>query len=105
MVVEATDARGFSENTITYEEGMAMDFGTVTLELPLGDTCELNEFHPSCLAGPLSWKEHLLGEEGFVPGAVYMHLADVDGDGIEDIVTVGEPHFEEPDLPLTVLKS
>jgi hypothetical protein len=83
---------------------MALDFGTVALALPAGDTCELNEFHPSCLTGPLFWEEHLLGQEDFVPGAVYIDLADVDGDGIEDIVTVGEPHFEEPDLPLTVLK-
>ena len=33
-----------------------------------------------------------------------MDVADLDGDGIDDIVMVGEPHFEEPDLPLTVLK-
>ena len=31
-------------------------------------------------------------------------LADIDGDGTDDILTVGEPHFEEPDLPLDVLK-
>jgi hypothetical protein len=104
MVVEPTDARGFSETAMVYEEGMAMDFGTVKLELPKGETCELNEFHPSCLTGPLFWQEHRLGEEGLVPGAVYIELADVDGDGTEDIVTVGEPHFEEPDLPLDVLK-
>lgn len=104
MVVESTDARGFSESTIVYEEGMAMDFGIVKLELPEGDTCELNPYHPSCLTGAYFWEEHLLGEEGFVPGAVYIDLADIDGDGIDDLVTVGEPHFEEPDLPLTVLK-
>jgi hypothetical protein len=104
MVVEPTDARGFSDMTIVYEEGMAMDFGTITLELPEGEACELNEYHPSCLTGPLFWEEHVLGEEDFVPGAVYIEVADIDGDGIEDIVTVGEPHFEEPDLPLTVLK-
>ena len=104
MVVEPTDARGFSETILVYEEGMAMDFGTITLALPSGGPCELNEFHPSCQTGSLFWQKHILGEEGFVPGAVYIEVADVDGDGIEDIVTVGEPHFEEPDLPLTVLK-
>ncbi|MFC2037766.1 hypothetical protein ACFLYD_07370, partial [Chloroflexota bacterium] len=45
MVVEPTDARGFSETAMVFEEGMAMDFGTVELELPKGETCELNEFH------------------------------------------------------------
>ncbi len=104
MVVEPTDARGFSEATLVYEEGMAMDYGTVKLELPKGETCELNPYHPSCLTGNMFWEEHVLGEQGFVPGAVYIDLADIDGDGIEDIVTVGEPHFEEPDLPLTALK-
>ena len=36
-----------------------------------------------------------------MPGAIYLDVADIDGDGIEDIVTVGEPHFEHPELPLT----
>ena len=62
MVVEPTDARGFSENTIVYEDGMAMDYGTVTLELPKGEACDLNPFHPSCLTGSLFWQEHLLGK-------------------------------------------
>ncbi len=104
MVVEPTDARGFSETTLVYETGKAMDFGSITLELPRGEVCELNKFHPGCLTGSIFWTEHMLGEESFVPGAVYIELEDIDGDGIEDIITVGEPHFEEPDLPLTVLK-
>jgi len=104
MVVEPTDARGFSDSTMVYEEGKAMDFGTVTLAIPEGDTCDMNPWHPTCQSGPLFWKEHLLGEEDFIPGAVYMDVADLDGDNIMDIVMVGEPHFEEPDLPLTVLK-
>ncbi|MBT8165980.1 MAG: VCBS repeat-containing protein [Acidimicrobiia bacterium] len=104
MVVESTDARGFSDLTLMYEPGTAMNFGTVALALPAGDTCELNPYHPDCLTGPMFWEVSMLGEEGFVPGAVYLDVADVDGDGIDDIVTVGEPHFEEPDLPLEVLK-
>jgi hypothetical protein len=104
MVVEPTDARGFSETTLVYQNGQAMDFGSITLELPEGETCELNPFNPACQTGTMFWAEHLLGEEGFVPGAVYIEIEDVDGDGIDDIVTVGEPHFEEPDLPLSVLK-
>jgi hypothetical protein len=39
-----------------------------------------------------------------VPGAVYVEVADVDGDGVSDIITVGEPHFSHPSLPLTTLK-
>ena len=104
MTVEATDARGFSETTLVYEPGAAMDFGTVDLALPLGDTCELNPYHPDCLTAGMFWEEHYLGEEDFVPGAIYLDVADVDGDGMSDIVMVGEPHFEDPDLPLTSLK-
>ncbi len=104
MVVEPTDARGFSETTLVYEPGAAMDFGTITLEIPAGDVCELNPYHPDCLTGPLFWEKHFLGEQDFVAGAVYMDVADLDGDGVQDIVTVGEPHFEDPELPLTVLK-
>jgi hypothetical protein len=104
MVVEPTDARGFSETTLIYEEGKAMDFGEIELELPSGEPCELNAFLPGCQSGKLFWEDHLLGEESFVPGAVYIEVSDVDGDGVEDIITVGEPHFEEPDLPLDVLK-
>ena len=104
MVVEPTDARGFSETTIVYEEGAAMDYGAVTLELPSGKPCELNPFGPDCQTGSIFWQEHMLGEQGFVPGAVYIEVADIDGDGIDDVITVGEPHFEEPDLPLEDLK-
>ena len=104
IVVESTDARGFSDRTLMYEPGTAMNFGDVDLALPAGDTCELNPYHPDCLTGSMFWEEHMLGEQDFVPGAIYMDVADLDGDGINDIVMVGEPHFEEPDLPLTVLK-
>ncbi len=104
MVVEPTDARGFSEFTLVYEEGKAMDYGSIELELPSGEPCELNPFLPGCQTGAQFWENHLLGEEGFVPGAVYIEVADIDGDGMEDIITVGEPHFEEPDLPLSVLR-
>jgi protoheme ferro-lyase len=104
MVVEPTDARGFSEMTLVYQPGAVMDFGSIVLDVPQGDVCELNPFHPSCLSGGLFWQEHFLGEEDFVPGAVYMDSSDIDGDGTVDIVTVGEPHFEDRDLPLNVLK-
>jgi protoheme ferro-lyase len=104
MVVEPTDARGFSDATMVYQPGVAMNFGSIELDVPRGDACDLNPFHPSCLTGQLFWQEHFLGEQDFVPGAVYMGAADIDGDGTVDIVTVGEPHFEDPDLPLTVLK-
>ncbi len=46
----------------------------------------------------------MLGPDDFVPGAIYLDLYDLDGDGVEDIVMVGEPHFEEPQLPLDVLR-
>jgi hypothetical protein len=104
MTVAPTDARGFSESTFVYEAGMPMDFGTISLALPAGDTCDLNPFHPLCLTGPLFWADRSLGDAGFVPGAIYLDVADIDGDGLKDIVTVGEPHFEDPDLPLTDLK-
>ncbi|MDH3574475.1 MAG: ferrochelatase [Desulfobacteraceae bacterium] len=104
MVVDPLDARGFSDMTLVYQPDAVMDYGNIELDLPAGDTCELNPFHPSCLTGPLLWQEHFLGTEDFVPGAVYMDTADIDGDGILDIVTVGEPHFEDPNLPLNVLK-
>ena len=103
FTVNPDDARGFSIKTIEYQSGMAMDYGNVFLYVPQG-TCELNPYHPSCLTGKLFWKEHFLGEENFVPGAVYMDTADLNEDGILDIVTVGEPHFEFPDMPLTELK-
>ncbi len=104
FIVAPTDARGFSESTLVYEPDSPMEYGNIELALPLGDVCELNEFNPNCLTGSLFWKERFLGDEDFVPGAIYMDLADVDGDGTDDLLTVGEPHFEEPDLPLTVLK-
>jgi protoheme ferro-lyase len=104
MVVEPTDARGFSQSTMVYQPDAVMDFGTVVLRVPQGDTCDLNPFHPNCLTGPLFWEDRFIGEEGFVPGAVYMDAEDIDRDGTYDIVTVGEPHFEDPNLPLTVLK-
>ncbi len=104
FVVEPTDARGFSTATLTYAPDAVMRYGDVELTVPRGDICELNPYNPNCLTGPLFWKEHLLGQEDFVPGAIYLDVADLDGDGIKDIVMVGEPHFEEPNLPLTVLK-
>jgi hypothetical protein len=104
FIVSPTDARGFSESTLEYHSAQAMEYGMVELALPRGDVCELNPYNPECLTGPYFWEPHFLGEEDFVPGAIYMDMADVDGDGIDDLLTVGEPHFEEPDLPLTVLK-
>jgi protoheme ferro-lyase len=104
FVVDPTDARGFSDTTLVYDAEQPLHFGGLELSLPAGETCELNPYHPSCLSGGLFWKEHFLGEQDFVPGAVYMADADVDGDGIDDIITVGEPHFEVPELPLTALK-
>ncbi len=104
MTVETTDARGFSTATLPYDTGVSMDFGSIELTLPAGDTCELNPFNPICLSGGIFWETRLLGEPDFVPGAIYLDVADLDGDGVRDIVTVGEPHFSEPDRPLTDLK-
>ena len=104
FVVDPSDARGFSETTMVYDAEQPLHFGGVVLSLPAGETCELNPFHPSCLTGGLFWQEHFLGDPNFVPGAVYMADADLDGDGVDDIITVGEPHFEIPELPLTELK-
>ena len=104
FVVDPTDARGFSETTFVYDPAEPLHFGGIALSLPAGDTCDLNPYHPDCLTGGLFWQAHFLGEPDFVPGAVYMADADLDGDGVDDIITVGEPHFEEPDLPLTALK-
>ena len=104
FVVDPTDARGFSDTTIVYDAQQPLHFGGIELKLPAGETCELNPYHPSCLTGGLFWQEHFLGEPDFVPGAVYMADADLDGDGVDDIITVGEPHFEMPELPLTALK-
>ena len=104
FVVDPTDARGFSEATFVYDPAEPLHFGGVVLSLPAGETCELNPYHPSCLTGGLFWKAHFLGEQDFVPGAVYMADADIYGDGVDDIITVGEPHFEIPELPLTALK-
>jgi len=104
FVVDPTDARGFSETTLVFDPEQPLHFGGLELTLPAGETCELNPYHPSCLTGGLFWQEHFLDEQDFVPGAVYMADADIDGDGVDDIITVGEPHFEEPELPLTELK-
>ena len=104
FVVDPTDARGFSDTTYVYDAEQPLHFGGLVLSLPAGETCELNPYHPSCLSGGLFWQEHFLGEQDFVPGAVYMADADIDGDGVDDIITVGEPHFEIPELPLTALK-
>ncbi len=103
FIVDPTDARGFSVATMVYESGMAMDYGSVDLYVPEG-LCQQNPYNPYCLNGPLFWQEHYLGEQDFVPGAIYLDVHDLDGDGTSDIVMVGEPHFEEPDLPLTELK-
>ncbi len=104
MTVESTDARGFSAGTHVYEPGAVMEFGTIELVLPAGDVCELNPQHPDCLTGDMFWATHMLGVVDFVPGAIYLDVADLDGDGVRDIVTVGEPHFVEPDRPLSDLK-
>jgi hypothetical protein len=104
FIVEPDDARGFSAGTLVYETGAAMDYGAIELAVPEGDVCELNSYDPSCLTGSLLWQELYIGEEGFVPGAIYMDVADLDGDGVNDIVMVGEPHFEWPEMPLSELK-
>ncbi len=104
ITVETTDARGFSTMTLTYEPGASMDFGTIELAVPAGDTCELNAFNPICLSGDIFWETRLLGEPDFVPGAIYLDVYDLDGDGVRDIITVGEPHFGDPDRPLSDLK-
>ncbi|NDV61633.1 hypothetical protein G0Q06_04140 [Puniceicoccales bacterium CK1056] len=104
FVVEATDARGFSAGTMIYVPGEAMDFGEIELTIPLGNPSDLNPYHPHRLSGPLMWTEHMLGTDDFVPGAIYLDVADLDDDGVKDIIMVGEPHFEMPELPLTVLK-
>ena len=46
------------------------------------------------LTGSQFWQPHHLGDEDFVPGAIYLDLSDVDGDGVKDIVTVGEPELD-----------
>jgi protoheme ferro-lyase len=104
FIVEPTDARGFSESTLVYQPGTVLDFGHIDLYVPEGDACTLNPYNPWCLTGSLFWEEYLLGDPDFVPGAIYMDTADLDGDGMKDIVMVGEPHFEFPDAPLTDLK-
>ncbi len=104
FVIEPTDARAFSENTLIYLPGEMMDYGSVDLYIPEGNPSDLNPYHPHRLTGSLLWEEHMLGPDGFVPGAIYLDVHDLDGDGVKDIIMVGEPHFEEPELPLTVLK-
>ncbi len=104
FVVEATDARGFSEGTRVYDPSLPMEYGDIALYIPEGNPSDLNPWHPERLTGPLLWKEHMLGSDGFVPGAIYLDVYDLDADGVRDIIMVGEPHFENPDLPLDVLK-
>jgi len=104
FVVEATDARGFSETTMVYDPAQPLAYGDVALYVPQGNPSDLNPWHPERLTGPLLWKEHMLGADDFVPGAIYLDVYDLDRDGVRDIIMVGEPHFEEPDLPLDVLK-
>jgi protoheme ferro-lyase len=103
FVVEATDARGFSEGTIFYDPSQPMDYGDIALYIPQGNPSDLNPWHPERLTGPLLWKEHMLGSDDFVPGAIYLDVYDLDADGVKDIIMVGEPHFEKPELPLDVL--
>ena len=104
FVVEATDARGFSDGTLVYDPAQPLQFGDIDLFIPQGNPSDINPWHPERLTGPLLWKEHILGENDFVPGAIYLAVHDIDGDGVRDIIMVGEPHFEEPDLPLDLLK-
>jgi len=104
FVVEATDARGFSEGTMVYDPEQPMEYGSIALHIPEGNPSDINPWHPERLTGPLLWEEHMLGSDDFVPGAIYLDVYDLDGDGIRDIIMVGEPHFEQPDLPLDVLK-
>ncbi|NNE72789.1 MAG: VCBS repeat-containing protein [Acidimicrobiales bacterium] len=104
MTVDSTDARGFSTGTLVFEPDAAMDFGVIELALPAGDTCELNPYNPACLTGDKFWDARVLGDEDVVPGAIYLDVVDIDGDGTRDIITVGEPHFAEPDRPLTDLR-
>jgi protoheme ferro-lyase len=104
FVVEATDARGFSAGTQVYDPAQPMNYGDVALFVPQGNPSDLNPWHPERLTGPLLWDEHMLGANDFVPGAIYLDVSDLDQDGVKDIIMVGEPHFEEPNLPLDVLK-
>ena len=50
------------------------------------------------------WAAEFLGAEDLVPGAIYLDVVDIDGDGTRDIITVGEPHFVDPERPLTDLR-
>ncbi len=104
FVIEPTDARGFSEGTLVYDPAQPLQYGDVALYIPEGNPSDLNPYHPERLTGPLLWEEHMLGADDFVPGAIYLDVYDLDADGVKDIIMVGEPHFEEPELPLDVLK-
>ena len=104
FVVEATDARGFSDGALVFDPAQPMEYGDVDLYVPEGNPSDLNPWHPERLTGPLLWEEHMLGADDFVPGAIYLDVYDLDQDGVRDIIMVGEPHFEAPDLPLDVLK-
>jgi protoheme ferro-lyase len=104
FVVEPTDARGFSDGTLIFDMGQPMNYVHVDLFIPQGNPSDINPYHPQRLTGPLLWEEHMLGSDNFVPGAIYLDGYDLDGDSIKDVIMVGEPHFEIPDLPLTELK-
>jgi protoheme ferro-lyase len=104
FVVEPTDARGFSDMTLVYDPAQPLDYGEMELYIPQGNPSDINPYHPQRLTGGLLWEEQMLGEGDFVPGAIYLDLHDLDDDGVDDIIMVGEPHFEEPELPLDVLK-
>jgi hypothetical protein len=104
FVVEPTDARGFSSETLIYDPALPLNYWEVNLEIPQGNPSDINPYHPHRLTGPLLWEEHMLGADDFVPGAIYLDVYDLDEDGVRDIIVVGEPHFEEPDLPLDVLR-
>ncbi len=104
FVVEPTDARGFSDGTLIFDMGQPMDYGHVDIYIPQGNPSDINPYHPQRLTGPLLWQEHMLGSDDFVPGAIYLDVYDLDGDSVKDVIMVGEPHFEDSELPLTELK-
>lgn len=104
FVVEPTDARGFSGSTLIFDPSQPMDFGHVDLFIPAGNPDDLNPYHPHRLTGSLLWEEHAIEPDDFVPGAIYLEVYDLDDDGVKDIIMVGEPHFEVPELPLELLK-